>query len=187
MKKLNVLTFSLIAILFASCTLVKSPQTASFQRVKYNTHLKLAKTEKSDKLEKVKSEQIAEVNTEIDSKEMAYIVNKEFNIENELPKQKVLKKKDVEINTYQVAQNEEASLEIKATPKSNSLQASTSVVLEPVASSTTAGLGDILYVILVVLLILIVIGLIAELAGGLVGALIAILLILLILRLLGAV
>lgn len=193
-KKL--LSTAIIASVFASCSMVKSPQSANFNRVKYNAHLKLAKNESKEKLpETVKS---FEEETEIASKKpekMEQIQPKKYSTPllastNLLAPKKAepLKK---QINEVEIAPNKKEKPSMGLFGQATNMMHPNSIreyLNNPLPMATAAeelDLGNLLYIILVVLLILIVIGLIADIAGGAVGALIAVLLILLILRLLG--
>jgi len=193
-KKL--LSTVIIASVFASCSMVKSPQSANFNRVKYNAHLKLAKNESKEKLpETVKS---FEEKTEIAS-------NKAEKMERMKPKKytgPLLASTNL-LSPKKAEPIKEKASQVSVSPnkkekqtmglfgnttnmmRPNSIREYLNNPLPVAAASDELDLGNLLYIILVVILILIVIGLVADLAGGLVGALIAVLLILLILRLLG--
>ena len=196
-------SYSIIPILtlfIASCSMVKNPQSANFQRVKYNSHLKLAKQQKADKLPKtVKSFETQKGIEEYKLEEEGLATLSKRQQKSLLASNSKLaqpqKATKVKINPAewdfkeskskkQLAENPSIWENELNAPNLSEINTYLNAV-EPLSAESSVGLGDLLYVILVVLLVLIVISLIAELAGGLVGALIAVLLILLILRLLG--
>lgn len=186
----------IIASVFASCSMVKSPQSANFNRVKYNAHLKLANNESKENLpETVKS---FEEETKIASnrpEKMEQVQPKSYSTPllastNLLSPKKANPIRE-KVNQVEVAPNKKVSPSMGLFGQATNMMHPNSIreyLNNPLPMATAADqldLGNLLYIILVVLLILIVIGLIADLAGGAVGALIAVLLILLILRLLG--
>ena len=176
--------------------MVKSPQSANFNRVKYNAHLKLANNESKENLpETVKS---FEEETKIASnrpEKMEQVQPKSYSTPllastNLLSPKKANPIRE-KVNQVEVAPNKKVSPSMGLFGQATSMMHPNSIreyLNNPLPMATAADqldLGNLLYIILVVLLILIVIGLIADIAGGAVGALIAVLLILLILRLLG--
>lgn len=190
--------FLVLAIGLFSCTMVKSPQSASFHKVKYNPHLKFANKTSKEKLPETVSSFEEESAEESNSNEKAKVKpiqrlgsdfqNLTASVSSILAKPKSVEQKKLETEVENANEPSRSKTEpifnpdFKTDKKSNISTYLNSPMAAPV---NDVPLGDILYVILVVLLILIVISLIADLAGGLVGALIAVLLILLILRLLG--
>jgi len=186
----------IIASVFASCSMVKSPQSANFNRVKYNAHLKLAKNESKDKLpETVKSFEEETSIATYKAERMEQIKPKKYSTPllastNLLTPKKAspIKQKASEV---EIAPNKKEKPSIGLFGEASNMMHPNSIreylnnPLPVAAAVDDPALGNLLYIILVVILILIVIGLVADLAGGLVGALIAVLLILLILRLLG--
>lgn len=189
--------FLVLAIGLFSCTMVKSPQSASFHKVKYNPHLKFANKTSKEKLPETVSSFKEESAEESNSNEKAKVKpiqrlgsdfqNLTASVSSILAKPKSVEQKELETEVSKTNELSKSKTEpifnsdFKIEKESNI----TSYLNSPAPVASDEALGDILYIILVVLLILIVISLIAELAGGLVGALIAVLLILLILRLLG--
>lgn len=190
--------FLALAIGLFSCTMVKSPQSASFHKVKYNPHLKFANKTSKEKLPETVSSFKEESVEEPNSKEKAKVkpiqrLSSDFqnltaSVSSILAQPKSVEQIKLETEVENSNEPSKSKTEpifnpdFKTDKKSNISTYLNSPMAAPVDD---VPLGDILYIILVVLLILIVISLIADLAGGLVGALIAVLLILLILRLLG--
>lgn len=185
----------IITSVFASCSMVKSPQSANFDRVKYNAHLKLAKKELKERLpETVKSFEQESASTSSKSPKLERMELKKLNTPvmastNSLSPQMA---SPIKVSTNQVS--------IESSKKEKPLMGLFGQATElmhpksikeylnkplPVAVDNDSALGNLLYLILVVILVLIIIGIISDLAGGAIGALIAVLLILLILRLLG--
>lgn len=201
MKKSSWNLFALfLSLLITSCTVVKNPQSANFQRVKYNSHLKLVEKVQKDKLPKTAKSFISDTGVEPNALEGENLATLEkranqplYASSKKMPQPKIAKA--IKVNTKEWDFKESKSRKKKndmpsiwQSQETNNKEGSIrSYVnsMKPVSADVATGLGNLLYIILVVLLILIVISLIAELAGGLVGALIAVLLILLILRLLG--
>lgn len=190
--------FLILAIGLFSCTMVKSPQSADFHRVKYNSHLKFAKKANKEKLPETVSSFEAEnkSNAQVYKESIVEPINRSVNYKNltasinttaAVPK--TIQQKELKAQVETVETKSERNSEPIFNPNAEAKERSNiaSYLNSPVPVASDAALGDILYIILVVLLVLIVLSLIAELAGGLVGALIAVLLILLILRLLGIV
>ena len=186
----------IIASVFASCSMVKSPQSANFNRVKYNAHLKLAKKDTKEKLpETVKSFEEETKLISSESSRLAQMQLKTFKTPllastNSLdPKTADPIKVKAEQVTVEPSKKEKPLMGLfgQATelmhPKTINEYLNKPLPIATVADDSD--LGNLLYLILVIILVLIIIGIIADLAGGAVGALIAVLLILLILRLLG--
>jgi len=193
MKKVTQLAL-MISMVFGlfSCSMVKQPQqTSNFQAVKYNSHLKLAKKQKSEKLEPTVESftEIAEVeerNTPIETLKS----NREYKsvLTASTSKQLAVKSNELKVSEVEeqlTVNDNKAQTIFNRAHQISGVSAINSYLAKPMPVAANPPLGDILYVVLVVVLILIVIGLVADLAGGLVGALIAVLLILLILRFLG--
>lgn len=189
--------FLVLAIGLFSCTMVKSPQSADFHRVKYNPHLKFAKKANKEKLPETVSSFNAEKESEVvANKEEKSIepMNRTISYRNltasvqaasaapKTAEQKKLKEAVETVETKSKSKTEPIFNPYADVKERSNIS---SYLNSPAPVDSDHALGNILYIILVVLLILIVISLIADLAGGLVGALIAVLLILLILRLLG--
>ncbi|MEQ8909094.1 MAG: hypothetical protein RIC95_07870 [Vicingaceae bacterium] len=190
----------LLSLFIASCTVVKNPQSANFQRVKYNSHLKLAKKQNNEKLPQTVNsfetpEEVEEYSLESvgltslsKKKQKALFASVNQKVQPRKANKVVVNPKEWNFKSSKVdkklAENPSIWEHDPKAPRVSEINSYLNAV-EPITDDSTVGLGDLLYVIVVVLLILIVISLIAELAGGLVGALIAVLLILLILRLLG--
>ena len=189
----------IIASVFASCSMVKSPQSANFNRVKYNAHLKLAQKETKNKLpETATSFEEESKRPSLKAEKMKRMKPKRHST-SLLASTNLLTPKKVEplkqsASQFEVASNKEEKQSIGLFGQATDLMHPKSIreyLNKPLPTSAAAAddsaLGNLLYIILVVLLVLIVIGLIADLAGGAVGALIAVLLILLLLRILGIV
>ncbi|MEX2380626.1 MAG: hypothetical protein WD530_07765 [Vicingaceae bacterium] len=188
--------FLVLAIGLFSCTMVKSPQSADFHRVKYNPHLKFAKKADKEKLPETVSSFAKEESEKIASKDEKHIEPMDRTVSyNSLTASvqaasaapKTTEQKELKAEVEVVETKSKSKTEPIFNPYAEAMERSniSSYLNSPAPVASDAALGDILYIILVVLLILIVISLIADLAGGLIGALIAVLLILLILRLLG--
>lgn len=188
----------IIASVFASCSMVKSPQSANFNRVKYNSHLKLAKNETKEKLPETVTS--FEEETEIRSKKakkMEHMQAKRYATPLLASTNLLIPKKAKPINQnanqVEIVPNKKENQSLGLFGEATDLMHPKSVreyLNKPLSTSAAVedpALGNLLYIILVVILVLIVLGLIADLAGGLVGTLIAVLLILLLLRLLGIV
>lgn len=189
-------TSIIIASVFASCSMVKSPQSANFDRVKYNAHLNLAKKELKERLpETVKSFEQESAPTSSKSSNLERMELKKLNTPVVASTNSVSPKmaSPIKVATDQVSIIEPSKKEKplmglfgQATelmhPKSINEYLNKPL---PVAVDNDSALGNLLYLILVIILVLIIIGVISDLAGGAIGALIAVLLILLILRLLG--
>lgn len=185
-----VVMLSMVFGLF-SCSMVKQPQSANFQTVKYNSHLNLAKKHKTKKMEPTvesfeKTANIEKRSTPIET------VARNHNFKNLLTastsKQHAVKADELEVNQMEEqlkVDDEKAHTIFNRAHRLNPSSAINDYLAKPMPVASDAPLGNILYVVLVVILILIVISLFADLAGGLIGALIAVLLILLVLRLLG--
>lgn len=185
----------LIAFAFSSCTMVKSTDVNNFNRVKYNTHVKLNKKSQQEKLvvNKMESIDAAEVSA-IDTESNHEILL----AENHTAVKEVQPKK---IKRAKAIQNYSSAINSSKKPTKSSAKAIATTDfmlnkiqdlvpfatanLEPAVAQSDSALGSLIWLILVVLLVLILIGILADLGGGLIGTLIAVLLVLLILRLLG--
>lgn len=187
----------LIVFIFtlSSCSMVKNPQSANFQRVKYNSHIKMAKKQAKEEVQEnlAQTEIVKDVNsyaTEMEPSKINKLKRKPqfaFNeVMTESPKQKDLMHSELSASN-QVYNMTNQSDEFLWTPIDGwkNTRPVEAKVPEMTLDGGSADWGNLLYLLLVVILILIVISLIANLAGGLIGALIAVLLILLILRFLG--
>ncbi|MAY82718.1 MAG: hypothetical protein CMP59_01155 [Flavobacteriales bacterium] len=197
MKNIKQFLFILSAITFLSaCTMVKHSPSASFQKVKYNPHLKLAKKESESinrgdeiKLNKVAIDQQEEELAENTTK-TSTVHSQSIDAEKELAS---VRKKATSVTAKQSEANSNISEEKAAKPSFNlsprpeAPKAAVNNVLEPLAAASDDQILDLIYIILIILLVLIVVGLIIDLSGGLLGTLIAILLILLILHLMGVI
>lgn len=193
MNLLRTLFISIIIVGLASCTMVKNPQSANFQRVKYNSHLKLAKQDNPTKL---KPQAIASLeSTQLESKSFSSLET--YKLESPQPIRSELRlKTETSVPTDLLANENSADKEVDVKPNRDyqwdplngvsNFNEDSSEALNSMASDLSDGdWGNLLYLLVAVILVLIIISLIANLAGGLIGALIAILLILLILRILG--
>lgn len=186
----------IMAVGLFSCTAIKNPQSANFQRVKYNSHIKFAKKSTKEKLPETVSSFDKEDNSEMEASSKGDYkpirrINTYKNLTASVNAASASPKKSSNEEFIKEVESVEHKSKNKTAPifNANLLKDKesniSSYLNSPAPVASEEALGDILYVILVVLLILIVISLIADLAGGLVGALIAVLLILFILRLLG--
>jgi hypothetical protein len=190
--------FLVLAIGLFSCTIVKSPQSANFHRVKYNSHLKFANKANKEKIpETVSSFEVEKKSNARENKEsVVEPMNSSINYKNltasvnsaaTAPKTAEQNELKAQVETVETKSKSKSEPIFNPNAEAKERSNITSYLNSPAPVDSDHALGDILYIILVVLLILIVLSLIAEVAGGLVGALIAILLILLILRILGLV
>lgn len=190
--------FLVLAIGLFSCTMVKSPQSADFHRVKYNPHLKFAKKANKEKLPETVSSFDAEKESEsiATKKEERAIVpmNRTVSYKNltaslkaasAAPKTAEQKELKAEVETVETKSKSKTEPIFNPYVEAKERSNISSYLNSPTPVASDTALGNILYIILVILLILIVLSLVADLGGGLIGALLAVLLILLILRLLG--
>jgi len=189
--------FLFIAVLLTSCSMVKHSPSASFKKVKYNSHLKFAKKNSPAKIDEMAYDQVqkGQENERFDStlSEIPKSTYK-FKEKNRSHLRKIRKVKRSASNlaalmsgkkAVEKSQHKNAQPFNPPVPNFTDRAVNHSLApLEPIAVDDNDVL-DLIYIILLVLLVLIVVGFIIDLSGGLLGTLIAILLILLILHLLG--
>ena len=198
MKDLKQLLLLFSAILFLSaCTMVKHSPSASFQKVKYNPHLKLAKKESESinrgdeiKLNKVaidqQEEELAENATKT-SEVQSQSIDAEKESASIRKKVTPVTAKHSDANSNISEEKATKPINFNLSPQPEAPKATVHNVLEPLAAASDDQILDLIYIILIILLVLLVVGLIIDLSGGLLGTLIAIILILLILHWLGVI
>ncbi len=185
----------LIAFAFGSCTMVKSTDVNNFNRVKYNTHVKLNKKSQQEKLEVNKMESINNADLaiiETENKHEILVAENKTEVKEVQPK-KIKRNKAIQnyssaINSTKKASNSSAKAVESTNFMLNKLQdlvPFATANLEPAPVSSDSALGNLIWLILVVLLVLILLSILGGLGGSVIGTLIGILVILLILRLLG--
>lgn len=190
-----ILILSIVFGLF-SCSMVKNPESANFQRVKYNSHLNLAKHNTKKALEPTVESFAEKTNLTEQKTTVKSSTNNKLNSQSlTASKEKSIAPINEEVNEIRTINSKIESKKV-AKPHTifyplseNKLSDITSYLAEPLALSNSSdhALGNLLYIILVILAVLIVISLLSEVGGGLIGTLIAILLILLLLRILGVI
>tara|TARA_R110002072_G_scaffold280790_1_gene443200 strand:- start:580 stop:1173 length:594 start_codon:yes stop_codon:yes gene_type:complete len=194
-KKISVI--AILAIFLASCSMVKSPQSSNFQKVKYNAHLKKA-TNSSDKKLATTINSFDEVQEMESNSQKDLATTKQTAIKSPLLASVPLvttKKEVSKINspsTDEVVSNKlkkKTTIFNEVTAFQPLKKANESIVSLNAAAAAEEGdgIGGLLYLLLVIILVLIILGLISDIGGGAIGTLIAVLLILLILRLLGVI
>jgi hypothetical protein len=187
--KPTLIVFSTLIFTLFSCSVVKNPSSANFNRVKYNSHLKFAKADKKEKLPN--TIQSFNEKTEVQEHNTAQLEKAAVNgfdykslVASSTKERTALKAEKIIDENINVEPRKPLS-GLFSNESSTTESTINSYLNKPLAVDSDLALGDVLYVLLVLLAILVIVSIIGEFAGGLIGLLIALLLILLLLRLLG--
>jgi hypothetical protein len=192
----------IIAIVFSSCSMVKSGDANNFNRVKYHPHIKGVKLTKTEKIEKSDAPEISQAEIEkFESKKLERttigedqlaIEESNFNpFERKNDKQKTVK---LNKNNSKVDADKETALNdfspflgLKGWSSLKDLIPSKKPILAAPAVDDDSAISGLIWLLLVILLVLVILSILANLGGGVIGTLVAVLLILLILSLLGVI
>lgn len=191
MKKFEFSYLLIALLLFSSCSVVKNPQSSNFQRVKYNSHLKMAKKQIKKELEEFSMADLEKMQPQEGKLEPSpknqhaiYAYNKVMTED---------EKKD-EVKMTQLSASREFSVPLIHADRNvlwNPIQGFKTIKPEavnvPAVTMDDGDWGSLLYILVVVLLALLILSILLDLTGGLIGLLIAVILVLVILRLLGKV
>lgn len=206
MKQANILNHKstllalIIAVVFSSCSMVKSGDVNNFNRVKYHPHLKGVKLTKTDKVERSEATELSQGDIEkYETEKLERTVIESDLIANEasspkLQNRKPERLKSIKLRTEKEVQHEKSKLNefppflgLSGLSNWNDLMPSNGTMLATPAVDDDSAIGGLIWLLLVILLVLVILSILAELGGGVIGTLIAVLLILLILRLLGVI
>lgn len=206
MKQANILNHKstllalIIAVIFSSCSMVKSSDVNNFNRVKYHPHLKGVKLTKTDKVEKSEAPELSQGDiVKYETEKLERTVIESDLIANEVSSPKIQnrkpeKLKSIKLRTDKDVKHERSRLNefppflgLSGLSNWTDLMPSNRVMFTPPPVDDESAIGGLIWLLLVFLLVLVILSILAELGGGVIGTLIAVLLILLILSLLGVI
>jgi len=200
-QKSLVLSF-IIAIVFSSCSMVKSGDVNNFNRVKYHPHMKGVKLTKTDKVNQKPSIELTQAEIkEYHTKKLERTTVNENQLvlkgasvskgKKSIAENKTSKASKRNADNTEIIQNENRlddflpSIALSGLSNWTDLLPVKRAMLNPAPVASDSAIGGLIWLLLVILLVLVILSILAELGGGVIGTLVAVLLILLILSLLG--